>query len=274
MINTLDLSPFPNNVGTILNSTSIDIEKHLITDIPKKTIIRIYGVVGSGKGTLAKQLCQNYPFTNLETSNILRSATWIYKTLNLEFSKENTDKVFDQIDIKIEGKKLIFFWNKQDKQIKLESVELRSNVVDQYVSTLSGDPYFREKYYNKINFILENLVDSPVILDGRGCDTPYLREAEKNNFKVIRIFLWVNEEISYDRFLSRLNITETIETKSSLKLKFTENVLNRDKKDYENVISNNLGTISADTGIIDTSHLSPEQILEITLGFIVEKLNL
>jgi cytidylate kinase len=265
---TLNLSPFPSNIGKILEYKPFDFTsrdfKNL--EIPTKTIVRLYGVVGSGKGTLAGELCRVCPFTNLETSNILRSATWIYKQLELDFDDRNTDLVFSQVELQLVAGCLQFFW----KGNKLGISELRSSEVDQSVSIFSGNSHFRQLYYDKINYILENLIDSPVILDGRGCSTPYLQRAEKNGFKIIRIFLFVNKEVSYDRYLSRLGKVENESNKSELQAGFVKKVLDRDQQDYQNTLSNNLGTISPDTGIIDTSNLSPEQVLETAIRFVAE----
>jgi cytidylate kinase len=262
----IDLSPFPNNVGKYLGYSPCTTFNF---DIPKKTIIRLYGTVGSGKGTLAKNLMKTFDLTNLETSYILRSCTWIYEQLKLEFTDQNTDFVYNQIEIKLKNKSLEFFW--QNKQ--LTNAELRSNIVDQKASIYSGNPYFRQKYYQKINYILNNLVETAVILDGRGSNTPYLNQAEQNGFKVIRLFLWVDSTQSYNRYLSRLQVVETLSNKKELEENFLKNVIARDLQDYQNIVSNNLGTISPDTGIIDTSNLTPDQILEICCNFVYDNIN-
>ena len=269
MSSTINLAPFPNNVGTILQYQLFD--QSTLVQLPLKTIIRLYGTVGSGKGTLAKNLMSSLELTNLETSFILRSCTWIYQQLGLEFNDTNTDIVYSQLEIKMNNRALQFFWKSQE----LTNAQLRSTIVDQNVSIYSGNPHFRSNYYNKINFILDNLVSTPVILDGRGSNTPYLNQAELSGYKVIRLFLWVNPEVSYQRFLSRLSVVANSVSNSSneqeLKDNFIKNVLNRDNQDYSNIVSNNLGTISADTGIIDTSDLTPDQVLEVALGFITSQ---
>ncbi len=268
--NPIDLTPFPNNIGHIL-VPQIDRQTYTNFDftIPTKTIIRLYGTVGAGKGTLAKGLMSNFDLTNLETSYILRSCTWIYEQLSLEFDDSNTDLVYNQLQIKLDNKALTFFW----KGNQLTNTELRSDIVDQKVPIYSGNPYFRSLYYDRINYILNNLVSTPVILDGRGSNTPYLNMAEKDGFKIFRFFLWVNRSVAYQRFLSRLGIIETEISKNQLQVNFQKNVIDRDMQDYNNIISNNLGTISADTGIIDTSYLAPEEVLHVATNFIKKNLD-
>jgi cytidylate kinase len=258
----LDLSPFPNGVGQLLDYQPFNSKNKKQLDT--KTIIRIYGVVGAGKGTLANLLVDELDLINLETSNILRAGTWIYENLGLEFNNKNTDQVFEQIEIKLNDQNLEFFWNDE----RLTKAELRSEIVDQKVSMYSGDPYYRLKYYERINFILDNLIKKPVILDGRGSNTPYLNNAEESGFKVYRLFLWVNKEKAFERFLARKEITLNEENKNELQAEFEKVVIERDLKDYKNILSNNLGTISSDTGIIDTSDLEPNQVLETALNFI------
>lgn len=263
----IDISPFPNGIGQIIKYKAFDYRQKI--ELPPKTIIRIYGLAGAGKGTLSNQLVDTLNVINLETSNILRTCTWIYKTLDLEFNDRNTDKVFAEFKVSLNHKRLEFFW----KGKILSATELRSEVVDQNVPIYSGDPYFRSKYYNIINYILENLVSSPVILDGRGSNTPYLEKAEKSGFNIIRIFLWVNKQVSFKRYLSRKNISsEDILNLETIKNEFEKNVIQRDISDFRNTVTNNLGSISKDTGIIDTSDLLPSQVQEIALNFIIQNL--
>jgi cytidylate kinase len=267
----IDISPFPNNIGRILEAPT---SKQILKTLPSKTIIRIFGIAGAGKGTLSKLLTQDYGLTNLETSYILRSATWIYKQLGLELTEENTKEVFGQIEIKLENKALVFLWNDE----VLSDNELRSNLVQQNVSIYSGNPFFRSQYYSKISFILKELVNEPVILDGRGSTTPYLIQAQKDGYNIIRIFLWSDDEVSYSRyksnFMSKNKLEEiTKEQEQSLKTEFQKNILDRNISDYENAISNNLGLITQDTGILDTSDMQPQEVLNTAISFINSQIN-
>jgi GMP synthase PP-ATPase subunit len=99
-----------------------------------------------------------------------------------------------------------------------------------------------------------------------------LNMAEKSGFKVIRIFLWVDNETSYSRYLSRLGVVQTEENRAELEANFVKNVIDRDKQDFANVTNLNLGAISPDTGIIDSSHLSTGQITQTSFAFIIKNL--
>jgi CMP/dCMP kinase len=265
----IDISPYTNNVATILDYQPFDSTK--IKELPKKTIIRISGLAGSGKGTISKLLCNKIGLTNLETSYILRSATWIYESLKLEFNDENTTKVFEQIEISLPGKSLEFRW--QGKL--LTDNELRSNLVQENVARNSGNPFFRSQYYSKISYVLNNLISSPVILDGRGFNTPYINQAKLDGFNVICFFFWVSDEANYNRyksaFLERNKISQIDEeVEGKIKSEFKKNILDRNYQDYINAEENNLGAIIPGSYLVDSSKHNPDQVLEIVLNKIFE----
>jgi cytidylate kinase len=264
----IDLSPYPNNVGQFLNPN------HNLFQLETKTIIRIFGLAGAGKGTLSKQLIDFYNIANLETSYILRSATWIYKQLKLDFNDINTARVFEQIKIGFWERELHFTWVQESgNEVKLTDNELRSNVVQESVAVYSGNPIFRAKYYEQITFILNHLIDSAVILDGRGSNTPYINQAEADGFKVIRIFLWANNQSNYLRYKNAYISRNKIENWNDLdeqncKKEFQTNIHARNLQDYQNAVDNKMGLLTSDTGIIDTSGLKPTQVLQIAVDFI------
>ncbi len=263
----IDLSPYPNNIGKILNPKTDQFQ------LDKKIIIRIFGLAGAGKGTLAKQLVNYYNIDNLETSNILRSATWIYLQLGLEFNDENSKYVFENIKVEFYHSKLHFTAITKHKiEFKLTDKELRSNEVQAKVAIFSGDPEFRKQYYDAIYYIL-NRLDNAVILDGRGSNTPYLDQAEANGFKVIRIFLWANNKSNYERYKKAYKERNGVKfwddyDELKCKLEFQTNIPDRNIQDYNNAVSNDLGLLTEDTGIIDTSSLSPIQVLQVAVDFI------
>ena len=267
--NNIDIAPYPNGIATILNHKPFDITK--IQPLPQKTIIRISGLAGSGKGTISKLICDRLGLINLETSYILRTATWIYESLGLEFSDENTTKVFEQIEISLPNKSLEFRWKSQ----LLSDKELRSNTVQQNVARNSGNAFFRAQYYSKISFVLNNLINSPVILDGRGFNTPYINQAKTDGFNVICLFFWVSDESNYKRYerayLDRNRLTDASEElELEIKAEFKKNIQARNYQDYLNAEENNLGAIIPNSYVIDTSDLSPNEVLEVVLNKVFE----
>lgn len=268
--NNIDISPYPNNIATVLEYQPFDLGK--IRELPTKTIIRISGLAGAGKGTISKLLCDKLDLINLETSYILRSATWIYESLGLEFNDDNTAKVFEQIEISLPNKSLEFRW----KGVLLTDKELRSNLVQQNVARNSGNPFFRSQYYAKISFVLNNLINSPVILDGRGFNTPYINQAKKDGFDILCFFFWVSDESNYERYRSayakRNKITEiTQQIELGIMIEFKKNIQDRNYQDYINAEENNLGAIIPESYVVETSNLNPEQVLEVVVNMIFDK---
>jgi cytidylate kinase len=265
----IDISPYSNGIAKVLEYQSFDMSK--IKDLPSKTIIRISGLAGAGKGTISKLLCDKLNLVNLETSYILRTATFIYETLKLDYSEENTQKVYDQIEITLPGKALEFRWKGQ----LLSDKEIRSNIVQENVARYSGIPYFRELYYNKISYILNNLISSPVILDGRGFNTPYINQAKLDGFNVVCLFFWINDQSNFNRYqcayLKRHSITsQTPKIEQEIKSEFKKNIQDRNYQDYLNAEENNLGAVIPESFVINTSELNPEQVLEVVLSKIFE----
>jgi cytidylate kinase len=268
--NKINISPYPNEIAEVLEYKPFDSAK--IEPLPTKTIIRISGLAGAGKGTISKLLCDQLDLTNLETSYILRSATWIYENLGLEFNDENTAKVFEQIEISLPHKSLEFRW----KGVLLTDKELRSNLVQENVARNSGNAYFRSQYYTKISYILNNLINSPVILDGRGFSTPYINQAREDGFNILCFFFWVDDEVNYNRYRSayidRNNITEvTKELEIQIESEFKKNIKDRNYQDYLNAEENNLGAIIPGSYVIDTSELNPNQVLEVVLNKVFDR---
>jgi cytidylate kinase len=268
---TIDLSPFPNNIAKVLEYKSFDISKFQMDN--SKRIIRISGIAGSGKGTISKKLSQLLDIGHLETSTILRAATFIYKTMGLEHTNENTENVFGQISLRYDEKELQIFWREQ----LLTNLELRSNIVQQNVAVLAGDSYFRSCYYDKVCWLIENCIHESVILDGRGFNTPYLKMAENLGFEVIKLFFWVSEEANYERYrtayIGRNDIDESLlesdsKLETTIKTEFQKNMIDRNYQDYLNDLKNNLESITSDSSVVNTSELSPDQVLELVLSLI------
>lgn len=273
------MSVYPENVGIKLTKKSFSSSQiqALKAKLPKNLIIRVYGLAGVGKGTLSKMLAKTLDIPNMESSLILRCATFIYENRNLVLNQENTDRVFEDMDIFVENNELKFGLN----GAKIEKSQLKSAKIDKKVTKYSSDLYVREKFDKTLDDLVQRVFDSAIVADGRGAFEPYLLNAEKHDFKIIRILVDADQKIKAKRYyqeyiknqiLDNPDFIETDDLKDKVLAEFEQAILDRDKKDIANIIDKNIGLISEDSGILDTSYLTPQEALETALDFIASNI--
>jgi cytidylate kinase len=234
-------------------------------------------LAGAGKGTLSHGLSRILDIPNLESSFILRALTWVYIDSKLEFNSFNTSKIFSQLEIGVENNSLSFSYNGNILTHKM----LKNSEVDKMITKFSSDFDVRNQFYKKINFILNNFFKNTTILDGRGADTPYLRQAEADGFQIIRILLTVNNQVNAERYYQAYvqrslnldpNFKENDLHKETILADFKQTILERNKKDIQTIEKMGLGLVSEDTGIVDTSQMTAEEVLSTVLKFIDSKI--
>jgi cytidylate kinase len=273
------MSVYPEGVGTHLKKASFsqDQIKNLKSSLPKNLIIRIYGLAGVGKGTVSKMLADTLSIPNLESSLILRCATFIYKKLDLDLTDKNTDLVFEKMDISVDSGKLIFGMEGE----AISKPELKSAFVDKNINTYSSNLYVRSKFDEALDDLVQRVFDSACVADGRGSHEPYLVNAEKHGFKVVRILVDADQKIKAERYYQEYlkqekvknpDFQETEDLKDKVLKEFELAILGRDKKDIKNIEDKGIGLISEDSGILDTSYLTPQECLETALSFISSRL--
>jgi cytidylate kinase len=274
---------YPKNIGKKISKKSFNLDKnsdqlrYLKQVLSKKTIIRVYGLAGVGKGTLSKNLSDILEIPNLESSMILRAATFGYLKLNLELNQKNTKTVFDKIDIKVVNNNLVFSFENQF----LEKKDLKSPIIDKNVTNFSSNKFVRERFDQTLDKIVQETFKSSCVADGRGALEPYLVKAENLGIKVIRILLDSDDETKAERYYQSFiatkknknpNFFEDLSHKQEFLEEFEKTVIARNKKDIENILDKKIGLISEDSALIDTSDLSPKEVLETTLDFIQKSL--
>ncbi len=269
------MSVYPNGVGIKLNTAAFsnDQIQALKSKLSKKDLIRIYGLAGVGKGTLSKMISESLAIPNIESSLILRCTTLIYETENLEETDENTDLVFDKMKISTNSTGLTF---EVDGRIIAKN-DLKNSFVDTYVSHYAQNIHIREKFDNALKDLVENKMTTASIFDGRGSHEPYLVEAEEKGFNVIRILVDCDLKTKADRYVQAIIDTRKVENPTydpngsemeELFEEFQKTVAERDQNDIRNILEKNLGLISADSGLLDTANLTPQEALETALSFI------
>ncbi len=274
------MSVYPKGIATNLTKTSFSKEKikKLKNTLPKNLIIRVYGLAGVGKGTLSQMLSETLDIPNLESSLILRCATYIYEKLQLDLTNLNTDKVFNEMDIYVVDGKLKF--GLDGEEIKKD--KLKNPFIDAHVTKYSTDLYVRQKFDEALDDLVQRVLDSACVADGRGSHEPYLVNAENHGFRVIRILVDTDRKIKaeryYDNYLKNKkkedpNYQDTNQEKKQILEEFKETIIARDEKDIKNIKEKGIGLISKDSGFIDSSYMTPQEVLETALNFIEQQIN-
>ena len=268
-------SIYPKEIGFKIPLAKFDFISlvHLKKNLPPKTIFRIYGMAQVGKGTNASLLSDVLDIPNLETSMILRSITTICIENNWEGTDENIQKANEMLEVVLLPKetKIRCYYNKVEMTIE----RLRSNEVNKVIANFSNKPFLRELYYKKIGFILTNFIDGACVLDGRGITTPYLKMAKEAGMNIIKILVDCNYDVRCQRIIAEhltKNPDLTQAQINQIKINFVEGVVRRDEIDAKMIVDMNLGLISDDTIILDTTEMTKEQAFESLLACINNKL--
>jgi cytidylate kinase len=268
------MSVYPQGIGLYLakNSFSAENLNVLKSKLDKNLIFRVFGLAGVGKGTLSEMLSETLEIPHIESGLIIRCATFIYQDLKLELTDENTDLVFAKMEI-LADKELSFFYNNQ----KIAKSELKKPIIDENVTYYSSNLYLRKKFDDALDNLIQNTIQTACVADGRGSAEPYLLNAEDTGKTVIRLLLDTDINIKAERYyqhfvrqekLKNPDYKENPEEKNRILTEFQTTILARDQKDIDNIISKNLGLISKDTAVVNTSFMTPQEVLETVLNYI------
>jgi cytidylate kinase len=231
--------------------------------LPPQTIIRIFGTVGSGKGTVSKKLSEFFSIPAFDTGKIWRTVTYGYIQEGLENTAENTDLVFSKIDAKVQGNEFDVYYDGK----KLDDNDLRNPQVDSLVSEYS---LHRSSYNTFLTNFLESF-QSSLVLDGRGGRTPYIVAAEKYGYHIIKIFLFVSLDKAAHRRALDYQSKQPDTDFDQLVHETKEKIIVRDMNDYHHIIDQNMGWVDKDTFALDTSNLTIDEVFETIVAIIYEK---
>lgn len=270
---------YPENIGIQLEKNILplkEVEK-LKKNLPNNLIIRFYGLAGVGKGTTSKAVSELLEIPYVEGSFILRAATYIYRDLNLEITKENTDLVFDKINLRINSdNRLQIVYNGKP----LDHRHLKNSIIDMHVTDYSGDGYVRQKYYEKLGNFISHEIDSPCVLDSRGALPPYILQAKTAGKPVIQIMLIVSDEVAAARYHNHQidqkrkanpDFVETEEEEQKIYDQFKKDITERNQKDLVMYEKMGLGVVEPESGIIDTSDMVVDEVIGTVLTFVESK---
>ncbi|WP_340689950.1 (d)CMP kinase [Hydrogenobacter thermophilus] len=215
--------------------------------------IAIDGPAGSGKSTVAKGISKLLSLSYLDTGSVYRAFGYIAreKGINLAETQELMSLFEDPPLVKIGIAITEVFY----KDKKLER-ELKGEEVGKYASLVGSVPTFRERM---IIFFRNIVGDAQVVAEGRDVGTHIFPDAP------IKLFITASpEERAKRRFLEL--------TAAGVKTTYQEvlsALLERDKRDMERPLYP--FRPAEDAIILDTTHMSVEQVIEEVLRIIKEK---
>lgn len=226
----------------------------------KIRIITIDGPASSGKTTIAKMLAQKLNFPLLESGSLYRLITYFLlnskKPLEVYLKDKKAlvqylKKIFTEIKIDLIPSGTFIYWKG-----KLLKEELRNKEVENMVSKVSAIKEIREFLTEFMrNFGKKN----NLITEGRDMGSVVFPYAD------LKIFLTANEEIRAQRRFKEKAKKENIK-KEILYKEVLNNIKFRDKLDSQREIAPLI--IPEGAYIIDTSYLTPEEVLKEILKII------
>lgn len=215
-------------------------------------IVTIDGLASSGKSTIAKMLSQKLNFFLLESGNLYRLITfWFINYFqNKTYFLEEMKKQFEKVKIDLTSYGTLIYWKN-----KLLKEELKTKEIDEWVSKISAIREVREflTYFMRKLSYGKNL-----IAEGRDMGSVVFPWAK------IKIFLIAKDEIRAHRRYQEI-ISRNQEKRSYEEI--LQNLKKRDELDSQREVSPL--TIPMGAHVIDTSYLSPEEVLEKILKLII-----
>ena len=218
-----------------------------------KINIAIDGHSSCGKGTLARQLAETLDYTFIDSGSMYRAVALYFlendiissdaeqvkmalKQIRLEFLKNNTTNRFE---IYLNGK----------------SVEQRIRLMD--VASIVSEVAALSVVRKELVKMQQDLgAQKGVVMDGRDIGTVVFPDAE------LKIFMTADVEIRAQRRFKELQAAGTeIQFEDVL-----ENLSTRDRIDYSRADSPL--TLTDDYRLLDNSHVSPKEQLEIALDWV------
>ncbi len=257
--------PYPEGVGLIIPAT-VTLSLNSAPKSFDNTIITIFGLPSTGKGTLSKALAQRLGLPVFDTGILYRSITYYFSNLSLEPNQVNLDILKSHLELDlIDGAVIV----KIDGQILPNSL-IRNPEIDSKIGLYAKQPFVRA-FADRL--IAQFVSKTSFVTDGRGANDGYLLEAERQGVKVIRVLLQAEQsERIRRRFIDYLglergtNITSTVV--ENLWKTCEETVKLRDKEEIIKEKTLNLGMVTDQTGVLDTTKLTVDEAVEAVLGWI------
>ena len=218
-----------------------------------KIHIAIDGHSSCGKGTLARQLAEKLDYTFIDSGSMYRAVALYF----LENDILNSDA--EQVELALTQIHLEFLKNNTTNRFEIylngKSVEQRIRQMD--VATIVSEVASLSVVRKELVKMQQNLgAQKGVVMDGRDIGTVVFPDAE------LKIFMTADVEIRAQRRFKELQAAGTaIQYEDVL-----ENLSTRDRIDSSRVDSPL--TLTDDYRLLDNSHVSPKEQLEIALDWV------
>ena len=211
----------------------------------KKPVIAIDGTSGSGKGTLAVNLCREISFDHLDSGSL-------YRIVAL--------KLLDNGNLESSLKELIINFNEIEKIKK----EYRDNLRSEEVSILSSKIAKKKEVRDFLLQFQRNFANNPPkgfgsVIDGRDIATIIIPNAE------VKIYVDADLRIRASRRLNQLGFGED---KYHDVLKSLEERDQNDKKRKESPLM-----ITDESFFIDTSKINENEVVQKAMNYIKKKID-
>ncbi len=212
--------------------------------------IAIDGPAGSGKSTIAKEVSKRLNLPYLNTGLIYRAFAYVCMVEGLKDGE--VFKVFEMpVEVRLDVARTVVVYKGEDISHKLGSED-----VGKWASQIASLPGFREK----INQFFRSLVgNGQVVAEGRDAGSHIFPEAD------LKVFLTASPEERARRRYIQLK-EEGIEVSFEEVLKA---IIERDERDKNRPLYP--FRPAEDAIIIDTTGLSPEEVVEKILSLVEEK---
>ncbi|OAG28420.1 (d)CMP kinase [Thermodesulfatator autotrophicus] len=215
---------------------------------PKGLLITIDGPAGAGKSTVAKKLAQKLGYLYLDTGAMYRVVALAAKRLGLDFQdEERLGELAKTLDFKLVPREngVSVFLGEEDV-----SQAIRTPEIDRLSSVVARVPGVREALKTRQQAIGK---EGGVIAEGRDMGSVVFPDAE------IKFFITASLEARARRRYKE-------QKQKGLNISFEEvltNLRERDERDSKREVAPLV--IPEGAIIIDTSELSPEQVLDMVL---------
>lgn len=222
----------------------------------KKPVIAIDGYSSTGKSSISKVIADKLDLIHLDTGALYRGVTWFaLQNCADENGTINLSRLFsslDQIDLEFKNDEgeLVLYLNHADI-----SKQIRSNEVSDNVSLVAKQKEVRDFLLQSQRSLAEK---GGIIMDGRDIGTVVLPNADFKFFLTASI-----DERTKRRYNELLSLGIEADEQQ-----VKENLIERDKIDSEREIA---PLKKADDAIvIDNTHLTKEETIEVMLSYIVK----